>query len=467
MSIKLSCLALALVLFPGCTWFHNHTPGHKKAQPEAAAPAAAPVAAKPASTPAPVTAPAAAATATPAASTPPAPVSDDQIRDIVARIAKHLVRPLADGDYPAVTNVADAKSAKVPEGISWGYPWGVALYGMERSADVTGDKAADDFVLQHDLICGRYYHWLAGLIDQFGDEGKTFARTTRVRPLINLGNLDSCGAMGNQMLESMIRHPDQVTPEEKEVVERIADWVANKQARLPDGTLWRPTSAGDDKTKKVGTVWPDDLYMGGVFLARWGVYKHDPRFIDDAATNIINQAKLTQDADGLWFHGYFINENQHAPFKWGRGNGWVTVTLVETISAMDDSDPLKAQLIDILRKQIEGLKKVQAPDGMWYQVLDHPEVWEETSCTAMFAYGIARAVNRGWIDASNMEVARRAFAGIATKVSPEGAVADTCHGTNIGGTLEFYINRPHDGDDAHGHGPVLLAGTEILAGSKK
>ena len=470
--IKLSSCALALLLLPGCTWFHNHWPGHKKAAPPATA--AAP-ATKPESTPPPAAKPDApaspatnAAPAAPAATMAPAvPATDDEIRSVVSRVAKHLVKPLADGEYPAVTNIADAKTAKVPEGISWGYPWGVALYGMEESSSVTGDKDIDNFVVQHDQICGRYYHWQAGLISQFGDEGKTFTRSLKaIRPLMTLGNLDSCGAMGNQMVESMIRHPDQVTPEETEVVERIADYIANKQARLPDGTLWRPTSAGDDKTMKPGTVWPDDLYMGGVFLARWGIYKHDPKFIDDAGTNIINQAKLTQDSDGLWFHGYFINENQHAPYKWGRGNGWVTVTLVETISAMDDNDPLKAQLIDILRKQIDGLKKVQSADGMWHQVLDHPEVWEETSCTAMFAYGIARAVNKGWIDASNMDVARRAFDGIAKKVGPDGSIADTCHGTNIGGTLDFYINRPHDGDDPHGWGPVMLAGTEILAGKK-
>jgi rhamnogalacturonyl hydrolase YesR len=206
--------------------------------------------------------------------------------------------------------------------------------------------------------------------------------------------------------------------------------------------------------------------MGGVFLVRYGIYTHNQKYIDDAASNIIHQAALEADSDGLWFHGYFINDKQHAPFKWGRGNGWVTVTLVETLSAMKENDPLRPQLLDILRKQIDGLKKVQAPDGMWRQVLDKPELWEETSCTAMFAYGIARAANRGWIGKSNMEVARHAFAGLAKNVSPEGAVNGTCQGTNIGGTLEFYMNRLRPDDDPHGRGPTMLAGTEILLGSK-
>ena len=392
----------------------------------------------------------------------PTTITDNEIRDVVARVAKHQIHTLADGDYAAVKSVDEAKAAKAPAEIAWSYPWGVALFGMSRSTDVTGDKDADQFVVAHNLICARYYNWLTGLKTSVTNSAElsAFTRTIKIKSLLSLGSLDSCGAMGNEILDSMIRHPDQVTPEEKAVVERIANWVVSKQDRLPDGTLWRPKSMN-------GTLWPDDLYMGGVFLVRWGIYNHDPKFIDDAAQQIIHQAALEADADGLWFHGYFVSEKKHAPFKWGRGNGWVTVTLVETISAMAETNPLRAKLIEILKNQIEGLKKVQAPDGMWRQVLDKPELWEETSCTAMFAYGIARAANRGWIDASNMAVARKAFAGIAKNVTADGVVKGTCQGTNIGQDLDFYIKRPQPDDDMHGRGPVLLAGTEILLAGKK
>jgi unsaturated rhamnogalacturonyl hydrolase len=338
----------------------------------------------------------------------------------------------------------------------------VTLYGVLRSTDVTADEAPAKFVVEHNQICARYCAWLAGLKGTVthADEVSAFASKTKIKGLVTLGSLDSCGAMGNEMLESMIRYPGQVVPEEKKVVERIAEWVVHKQDRLPDDTLWRSKVMG-------GTLWPDDLYMGGVFLVRWGVYNHDQKFIDDAANQIIHQAVLEEDADGLWFHGYFVNEKEHAPFKWGRGNGWVTVALVETLSAMTEDDPLRPQLLKILREQIEGLKKVQAPDGMWRQVLDKAELWDETSCTAMFAYGIARAVNRGWIDASNMAVARKAFAGIAKNVTADGVVKGTCEGTSIGRSLDFYVKRRQPDDDFHGRGVTLLAGTEILLAGKK
>jgi hypothetical protein len=130
---------------------------------------------------------------------------------------------------------------------------------------------------------------------------------------------------------------------------------------------------------------------------------------------------------------------------------------------MADDHPDRAKLLSILRAQIAGVEKLQAPSGMWRQVLDHPELWEETSCTAMFAYSIARAVNRGWIEPAHMAVARRAFGGIAQQVTPEGVVKGTCAGTNIGLELDYYVKRERPDDDLHGRGVVMLAGTEILA----
>ena len=384
-------------------------------------------------------------------------ITDLEIREVVSRVARHQIHPLKDGEYTPVevTNALSlAQAAAAPEGIAWSYPWGVTLYGLLRSGAATGDASAEKFALEHNAICARDYQWLAELKQPALD------KKSKIGGLMRLGSLDSCGAMGTEFLVGMMQQPGQVTAEEKAVVARIADWVTHKQDRLPDGTLWRSRSMG-------GTLWPDDLYMGGVFLVHWGLYTGEQKYIDDAANQIIHQAALEADTDGLWFHGYFMAGKQHAPFKWGRGNSWATVALVETLSAMPGNDPLRPRLIQILQAQVEGLKKVQAPDGMWRQILDKPELWEETSCTAMFAYGIARAVNRGWLDASDMAVARKAFAGIAKNVTADGVVKGTCQGTNIGRDLDYYVKRQQPDDDLHGRGVVTLAGTEILLAGKK
>lgn len=390
-------------------------------------------------------------------------ISNDEIRDVVLRVAKHQIRTLADGDYPKVTSVAEAKAAKPPQGIEWVYPWGVTLYGMVRASEVTGDSSFQKFTAQHNEIAARYYEWLSGMKKTVTNSTDltAFYRSTKIARLMSLGNLDSCGAMGVQMYESVQPNPEkQATAQEKQVLERIADWIANRQDRLPDGTLWREKSMG-------GTVWPDDLYMGCPYMIRWAKLSNQKKYLDDAANQIIHQAALEQDADGLFYHGYFVSEKKQAPFKWGRGNGWVTVATVEVLSALPENHPSRTKLIEILRKQIDGLKPLQTTNGMWRQVLDKPELWEETSCTAMFTYGIARAVNRGWLDASYMPMARKAFAGLAKNVTADGTVNGTCEGTNIGQDLAFYANRKRPDDDMHGRGPVMLAGAEILAGAGK
>jgi rhamnogalacturonyl hydrolase YesR len=387
--------------------------------------------------------------------------SDAAIRDLITRVAHHQVHPLGDGDDTPVDSVAAAQAARTAVGIAWNYPWGVTLYGILHVCDATGDKQLERFVLQHNQIVAREYDWLSELRNEVGDseEVRRFLQSQSLKDLMSLGSLDNCGAMGAQLLEGLLNHGDKVAPEQQQVAETIADYISNKQARLPDGTLWRPDRMG-------GTVWIDDLYMSCPFLVRWYKFTGDRKYLDDAVRQIINVARRLQDADGVWWHGYYENARDHSPIKWGRGNGWAMVATVEVLSAMPENHPDRAKLLDILRRHIDGIKPLQAPSGMWRQVLDHPELWEETSCTAMFTYSIARAVNRGWIDPSNMAVARKGFAGICQHVTPKGIVKDTCQGTGIGTNLQFYVDRARPEDDMHGRGPVMLAGAEILLATR-
>ena len=108
-----------------------------------------------------------------------------------------------------------------------------------------------------------------------------------------------------------------------------------------------------------------------------------------------------------------------------------------------------------------GLRRYQATDGGWRQVIDHPESWSETSCTGMFTYAMARGVNEGWLDASYAADARKGWALLTTKVLPTGSTIDTCPATGPG-KLEHYLKRPRITDDPHSFGPILLAGAEII-----
>ena len=384
------------------------------------------------------------------------------IRDVITRVAHRQIHPLTDGDYAPVDSVAAAQAARQAEGIAWDYPWGVTLYGMLRASDATGDKELERFVLEHNQIVAREYGWLHALRDKAGDgpEVRNYLHSLSLRRLMALGSLDNCGAMGAQFLEGLLNHGEKVAPEQEKLIDAVADYISSKQARLPDGTFWRPGRMG-------GTIWIDDLYMSCPLLVRWYQYTGDRKFLDDAARQIINMAQRLQDSDGVWWHGYYEGNQRHSPVKWGRGNGWAMVATVEVLSAMPEDHPDRARLLDILRRHIAGVERLQASDGMWRQVLDHPELWEETSCTAMFTYCIARTANRGWIDPSHMAVARRGFAAVCQHVTQDGVVNGTCEGTGVSQDLQYYVDRKRPDNDMHGPGPVMLAGAEILLAGQR
>jgi unsaturated rhamnogalacturonyl hydrolase len=394
---------------------------------------------------------------------PPSTARDGRsTRDVVLAVARRQVRTLADGDYKRGT-WAEVKASRDPQGVEWVYPWGVTLLGTLRASEQTGDRDLSAFVVRHNEIVARYWQYLGWVQSTFAgsheEEVTTLIRASPIRRVMRISSLDIAGAMSAQMVESFLRHGAKPTPEQADLLRITTDWVANKQSRLPDGTFWRP------ETNQ--TLWVDDLFMSGSLLTRWSEYTGDRKSLDDAARQILGMAKLQQDADGLWFHANFIAEGKPSPYKWGRANGWVMVATAEVLSLLPESHPDRPKVLDVFRKHIGGIKPLQAPSGLWRQVLDHPELWEEMSCTGMFTFSIARAVRRGWIPPENLKIAQKAFEGMKRNVTEDGQVSQTSEGTLIGRDLEYYVNRRRPPNEQHGPGPVLLAGTELLAAERE
>ncbi|MEY4539932.1 MAG: hypothetical protein RLZZ306_1689, partial [Bacteroidota bacterium] len=86
-----------------------------------------------------------------------------------------------------------------------------------------------------------------------------------------------------------------------------------------------------------------------------------------------------------------------------------------------------------------------------------------TSATAIYTFAIARAINRGWIDGlSYAPMALLGWNAVSTKVNATGQVEGTCVGTGMAFDPAFYYHRPISPFAAHGYGPVILAGSEII-----
>ena len=379
--------------------------------------------------------------------------SVDQLLELVA--LRHI-KEVNAGEYKHGT-WDSVLNSKPSEGAWFGYPQGVLLLGMQYANRILDNKDIAEYVNEYIKVATDDYAYSVWQRKTFGEiynKGGSFAR------LVRMNMLDDCGAASAAMLEAVFNNGADVTSELTEYLNNVGYFIHTTHWRLEDGSFWRPVSPGSRPL----SMWADDLFMSCPFLVRWAEFKNDPKFLDDAVLQIINFASYLQDDDGVWWHAYLVDEDRPAKFKWGRANGWVMLATAEVLSAMPEDHPQREELLTIFRKHIEGLKSYQSESGLWHQVIDHSELnWGlETSCSAMFTYAISRAINRGWIDRSNIEVVRKAVAGLNKKVEADGAILGVCRSASIGSDLEYYEDRPTRLDDQHGWGAILMALSEYI-----
>lgn len=76
---------------------------------------------------------------------------------------------------------------------------------------------------------------------------------------------------------------------------------------------------------------------------------------------------------------------------------------------------------------------------------------------------VAIAINRGWVSATVYgPMTQLGWNAISTKVNAQGQVEGTCVGTGMAFDPAFYYYRPINVYAAHGYGPVILAGAEMI-----
>lgn len=247
--------------------------------------------------------------------------------------------------------------------------------------------------------------------------------------------------------------------------------ILNTINKTSEGGFWH-------KDKYPYQMWLDGLYMAGPFTLKYGQQFNEPELIDLVLHQEELMRKNTKDErTGLYFHGWdergqtpwSVPETNTAPEIWGRSLGWYGLALVDIISMLPDSHSKKAELTSVLQQLIENIVRYQDDEtGLWYQVIDKgylEDNWLESSCSCLFIYTIAKAVNEGYIDKTYIEYAEKGYQGVikhAIKLDEGGNVTLTgiCIGTSIG-VYDYYVNRETSENDLHGVGAFILASVQL------
>ena len=207
--------------------------------------------------------------------------------------------------------------------------------------------------------------------------------------------------------------------------------------------------------------WTDDMFMAASVLARASLRPDHQAELDAAARLLIDYAARLQQPSGLFNHA------SDAPAAWGRGNGFAAFGLMETLTAMPAPHPLRATLLEILRRQLAAVRMQQSPDGAWRQIIDEPGAYREETATAMLTTVMARGIRLGWLDRAYLPVVQRGWQALAAHVAADGTVIDVCTSTGGGPTKRYYFDRQAiTGADDRGGAMALLAAMEMYELSK-
>jgi rhamnogalacturonyl hydrolase YesR len=199
-------------------------------------------------------------------------------------------------------------------------------------------------------------------------------------------------------------------------------------------------------------------------LAQAGTLTGNRRIYDDAVNQVLQFSKrMFNKEKGIYMHGWVQEMKVHPEFHWARANGWALVAMTELLEVLPENYKGRAEVLEQLKAHIKGLAPYQSDKGFWHQLIDRNDSYLETSATAMYTYCIAHAVNKGWIDAkAYAPMSILAWNAVTTKVNDKGQVEGTCVGTGMAFDPAFYYYRPTNVYAAHGYGPVLMAGAEII-----
>ena len=212
-----------------------------------------------------------------------------------------------------------------------------------------------------------------------------------------------------------------------------------------------------DRLTSQTRFWIDDMYM--ITLVEVQAYRAtgDSQYLDRAALEMSAYLDKLQQPNGLFYHAPDV------PFFWGRGNGWVAAGMAELLRSLPKNHPGRARILDGYRKMMASLLKYQAGNGMWRQLIDHPESWPETSSTGMFTFAVVTGVKNGWLDKNSYApAARKAWLALVNYIEPNGDIREVCEGTGKRNDYQYYIDRQRITGDLHGEAPLLWTASAFL-----
>jgi rhamnogalacturonyl hydrolase YesR len=243
-------------------------------------------------------------------------------------------------------------------------------------------------------------------------------------------------------------------------------WADRQWGALPPNTPPELPADLHDALVKDGLspetrLWVDDMYM--LLMLQLEAYRAtgDRKYLDRDAHEMVVYLDRLQQPNGLFFHAPDVK------YFWGRGDGWFAAGMAEMLRTLPADHPDRPRIMAGYKLMMAALLKYQGADGMWRELIDHPEAWPESSSSAMFSFALITGVKHGWLDAATYApAARRGWIAVVGYVDQNHDVTQVCTGTGKLDSMQYYLDRKRETGNLHGQAPVIWAATALLRDEK-
>ena len=251
-------------------------------------------------------------------------------------------------------------------------------------------------------------------------------------------------------------------------------------------TTPRTKNGGVSHRTETVEMWDDTIYMLSMYLLEMYRYTNDEKYLSELLDQLhIHKAKLADKKWGLWVHGYdddtddykdrccqfgWANATPGRTSKefWGRGNGWVVMAIADALKAAPRKSTYFREFAKELRSITQKLPQLQdQKTGLWYQLPIYPDSianFIESSCSAMFAYGITVGVKLKVLPGKTFRpVIEKSYSGLqkyATKHEGKYSIPTlVCEGTCIGDRAYYFGRKTKEGIN-YAIGAYIMFGLE-------
>ncbi len=203
--------------------------------------------------------------------------------------------------------------------------------------------------------------------------------------------------------------------------------------------------------------WMDDMYMITALQSQAFRATNHNKYIERTAHEMVAYLDTMQTPNGLFYHANDV------PFYWGRGDGWLAAGMAELLEILPKNNIYRPRIMKGYKDMMKTLLKYQDKNGMWHQLLDDPNAWPETSCTAMFTFAFITGVKNGWLEEKSYgPAARKGWISLCGYLNENDDLREICEGTNKKNDHQYYLDRERITGDLHGQAPMIWCAMALV-----